>query len=276
MSGLSRRAFVTASTAAVTIPALHPRTARAAVLRRIDGGLPGGFPSQDPDAVREVVGKSHGNFDGVRELVVSRPQLAKSAWDWGFGDWESALGAASHVGHRGIAELLMEHGARPDLFTFAMLGQVDVVRAVCEANPGIQRNPGPHGITLLQHARHGREGAASVVEYLEELGDADIKTANLPIDEAGAAAFMGAFRPEGVPGVVFHVKFHERYKGLTFQRDDRTSRFLNRAKTHEFTPAGANAVRIAFEMKGDRAEGLVIHDGDLTVKATRTAVASAP
>jgi hypothetical protein len=35
-------------------------------------------------------------------------QLARAAWDWGFGDWETALGAASHMGSRPI---------RPDQFT---------------------------------------------------------------------------------------------------------------------------------------------------------------
>src|SRR5687768_11783515 len=56
------------------------------------------FPSQDPNAVREVVGASHKDFEKVQALVKSRPALAKASWDWGFGDWETALGAASHVG----------------------------------------------------------------------------------------------------------------------------------------------------------------------------------
>ena len=183
MSIVSRRTFFTASSAALVATAARPRSA-AAVTRWIDGGsLPASFPTQDPDVVRLVVGKAHVDYEVVHELVTARPQLAKAAWDWGFGDWESALGAASHMGRRDIVDVLLAHGARPNLFTFAMLGQLDVVRATCRGNPGIQRVPGPHGITLLQHADAGGDEAAAVVEYLRELGDADVRPTNLPLDE---------------------------------------------------------------------------------------------
>ncbi len=52
------------------------------------------FPSQDPAVVREVVTVAHGRIERLRELVTARPELANAAWDWGFGDWESALGAS--------------------------------------------------------------------------------------------------------------------------------------------------------------------------------------
>jgi len=50
---------------------------------------------------------AHFNLARVKELVGRHATLAKAAWDWGFGDWETALGAASHVGNRDIAELLL-------------------------------------------------------------------------------------------------------------------------------------------------------------------------
>ena len=132
--------------------------------------------------------------------------MAKASIDLGFGDWESGLGAASHMGRRDIAEIFIEHGARPNLFTFAMLGQVDAVRAVCEANPGVQKIRGPHGITLLDHARYGKEHATSVVAYLEELGDADIKEVGKPIAKEVADAYAGEYEPNGAPGVTFHIR----------------------------------------------------------------------
>ena len=89
--------------------------------------IPAEFPRQDREAVREVVSLSHRSLEGVRRLVEPRPALAKASWDWGFGDWESALGAASHTGQREIALFLMDQGARPNIFTFAMLGHVDAV-----------------------------------------------------------------------------------------------------------------------------------------------------
>ena len=123
------------------------------------------------------------------------------------------------MGRRDIAELLITHGARPDLFTFAMLDLVDVVRAMCVARPGIQGLPGPHGITLLAHARQGK--AAAVVEYLEALGGADEVAGSRPLDEAAADPYRGDYEPTGDRGVVFRIGFHARRRVLTFQRDDR-------------------------------------------------------
>ena len=64
------------------------------------------FPVQPAEIVREMVTVAHFDLKRVKELVESRASLAKACWDWGFGDWESAIGAASHVGNHAIAEYL--------------------------------------------------------------------------------------------------------------------------------------------------------------------------
>jgi ankyrin repeat protein len=96
---------------------------------------------------------AHGYADAVRTALERDPTLANATIDWGGGDWESALGAASHVGNREIAELLLEHGARLDVFAAAMLELVDVVRAALEARPELRDATGPHGIPLRAHAK---------------------------------------------------------------------------------------------------------------------------
>ena len=127
----------------------------------IDGRTPeppavsAAFPSHEPALAREMVGVSHGNVGRVRELLDAHPALAKAAWDWGYGDWETALGAASHMGNREIAELLLAHGAAPTIFSAAMLGQLEAVQALVAARTSITRTRGPHGITLMAHARAG-------------------------------------------------------------------------------------------------------------------------
>jgi hypothetical protein len=272
MTSVSRRAFLGTSAigAAVPLVSLAPvKTSLAAARSWMDGGLPPSFPSQDPDLARQIVGKSHANLDGVRELVTDRPALAKAAWDWGFGDWETALGAASHTGRRDIAELLIAHGARPDIFTFTMMGQVGVVRALCTANPGIQKLHGPHGITLLQHAINAGDAGNDVASYLRELGDADIGAPNTPIDSAAAAPYMGDYRPAVAPESVFHIQHHDRRNCLTFTRDDQPMRLLFCTGTNAFSPAGATAVSITFTMRDGLAEGLIIRDGSLFVEAAR-------
>ncbi len=121
----------------------------------------------DKDLVREFVANAHGDLGAVREALDLHPTLVNACWDWGGGDWETALGAASHVGRRDIAELLLNHGARLDVFAAAMLGELDVVRAVLSAHPEALHALGPHGIPLRAHAEAGSEQARRVLELLD-------------------------------------------------------------------------------------------------------------
>jgi hypothetical protein len=121
----------------------------------------------DNELVGEFVLKAHGDLDFVRQTVEREPAVVNAAWDWGGGDWETGLGAASHVGRRDIAEYLLEHGARKDVFAAAMLGEVDVVRAMLDAQPELREARGPHGISLRAHAEAGGEQAGGVLDLLD-------------------------------------------------------------------------------------------------------------
>jgi len=100
-------------------------------------------------------------------MLTAQPAIINGVWDWGGGDFETALGGASHMGRRDIAEFLHEQGARPDLFAAAMLGQVEVIKAAVAAFPKIVHVKGPHGITLLMHAEKGK--STEVVDFLRPL-----------------------------------------------------------------------------------------------------------
>ncbi|MBA2125896.1 hypothetical protein DLM45_06620 [Hyphomicrobium methylovorum] len=123
-----------------------------------------------PELVSEFVRKAHSDIDRVRELLAIEPKLVNASWDWGGGDFESGLGAAAHTGGRDMALLLIEHGARLDIFAAAMLGRLDIVKTALEAYPQAAKAPGAHGIPLLTHAKMGGEPARAVYEYLESLG----------------------------------------------------------------------------------------------------------
>src|SRR5690349_20980204 len=127
-------------------------------------------PAIASELVRDMVGNAHGDLDRVTQLLEQEPALVNAAWDWGGGDWETALGAAAHMGRKDIAGYLLENGARLDLFAAAMLGRLEIVRAALSAFPDIHQIKGPHGIPLLAHAQAGGVEAASVVEYLRSLG----------------------------------------------------------------------------------------------------------
>jgi hypothetical protein len=124
-------------------------------------------PALEPDLVRDFVTNAHGDLEAVRRALDAHPTLANACWDWGGGDWETGLGAASHVGRRDIARLLLAQGARLDLFAAAMLGEVEVVRAVLAAHPEAFTALGPHGIPLRAHAEAGGEPARAVLELLD-------------------------------------------------------------------------------------------------------------
>ena len=117
-------------------------------------------------SVQAFVGNAHGDLDAVKTALDDEPRLANATWDWGGGDWESALGAAGHMGRRDIAELLLAHGARLDLFVAAMLGEVEIVRAILDAHPEMRDSKGPHGIPLAAHAEAGGDQARAVLELL--------------------------------------------------------------------------------------------------------------
>ena len=119
--------------------------------------------------VQEFVGNAHGDIDAVRAALEVDSTLANAAWDWGGGDWETALGAASHMGRRDIAELLLASGARLDVFAAAMLGDVEIVRATLAAHPDARDTKGPHGIPLREHAVAGGEQAQAVLELIDAL-----------------------------------------------------------------------------------------------------------
>ena len=223
------------------------------------------FPFQSRELVQQVVGLSHRDFDGVKERVRAHPELAKATIDWGFGDFETALGAASHTGRREIALLLMEHGARPDIFAFAMLGHVDAVKAMIESQPGVQKIAGPHGLSLLHHARQGGDEAADVVSYLKSLGDADPQYTNIELSEAQKAIYAGNYQTRDDGGSQFTIKAAGN-TGMQFEMDGSTRNLFHQGN-HEFHPAGAPSVRFRFTVEGDRTTRLTIADGEAIVEA---------
>ena len=124
-------------------------------------------PALALNLVEEFVGVSHGNFARVKEMLAAEPALVNATWDWGGGDFETALGAAAHMGNKQIANYLLECGARLDIFAAAMLDMIEVVKAGLDARPEMLHTPGPHGIPLIVHAEAG--DAKAVLEYLNSL-----------------------------------------------------------------------------------------------------------
>lgn len=226
--------------------------------------LPTLFPTQAPELVQEMVVVAHGNIARVQELVGRHPALAKATWDWGFGDWETALGAASHVGRTDIAEVLLANGAHPTIFSAAMLGQVDVVKAFVVARPGIERTKGPHSIPLWQHAVAGGARAQAVVEYLKTIDGAQDRTPTQPLSDEEIAKLVGVYVFGITPADRFEVTAAN--KQLQVGRPGHYARGLYHLGNLEFYPMGAESVRIRFL---PAAEGVTlgVYDPDLVITA---------
>ncbi len=237
------------------------------------------YPSMNDEMVSGIVGASHGNFDKVKELVNARPELAGASWDWGFGDWETAIGAASHVGRRDIAEFLLANGARPDIFTYTMMGMLKSVQEIIETVPGIQKHGGPHGITLLQHAKNRLEdknispsdaaNVNKVISYLESLGNADQKPKSIEMTDEEKKRLLGEYRFGSGDNELFVVDLH-RSGFVQISRKGSSPRKLNKIDENMFSPVGAPSVKIIFKLTADKAVSLSVHEPQPLVTAVRT------
>lgn len=130
-------------------------------------------PKPDPlpaEKVKEFVGAGHNNLDKVKSLLQEFPTLIYATWDWGGGDFETAIEGAGHVGTKDVANFLIGAGARTNLFVLTMLGKTQIVKAYLDTYPQYLQARGPHGYTLLHHAQRGGEDAKELFEYFQSKG----------------------------------------------------------------------------------------------------------
>jgi hypothetical protein len=186
---ISRRAFTALSagfvlgsaadlSAAEVAPPPHPKPTEAPFDR--DYPPPGFTPSwKRPQInrllVQDFVVFAHTDPDMVAKLLDREPALVNATVDWGGGDWETGLGAAAHMGRRDIAAVLLDRGARIDLFAAAMLGLLDAVKAFLTLQPKLIDAKGPHGFSLHFHAQVGGKEAEPVLDYLQSVKKVELK-----------------------------------------------------------------------------------------------------
>lgn len=134
-------------------------------------------PQLDKNIVQEFVGASHKDMDKVVQLLEEYPNLLNAAHDWKYGDFETGLGAASHVGYKELAQYFLDKGAQANIFTACLFGKMEIVKPMLTAFPNTLHAKGPHGFTLLHHAEKGGEEALEVKDYLVSLGAVEKKIA---------------------------------------------------------------------------------------------------
>ena len=118
---------------------------------------------------------AHSSLDKTKMLLDREPGLLNATMDWGNGDWETALGGASHMGRKDIAKMLIERGARVDIFAATMLGMVATVKEMLKFQPALIDAKGPHGFDLHWHAQAGQEEAEPVLEFLQSIKEKKLR-----------------------------------------------------------------------------------------------------
>jgi hypothetical protein len=165
---VSRRGFLS-RTGSSAVGAGLALALPTAILSRSARQAPAKPPRLDLALVEAFVRAGHIDLDRTKALLAQESGLLNATWDWGGGDWETALGGAGHMGRKDIALFLISSGARMDIFQAAMLGRLDIVKPMLTAFPNLANSKGPHGITLMTHAQKGGEEAVAVVRFLQSL-----------------------------------------------------------------------------------------------------------
>ncbi|MGI9546996.1 MAG: hypothetical protein ACR2MM_07160 [Flavobacteriaceae bacterium] len=109
------------------------------------------------DLIDEFVLAAHRDLDQTKKLIDNHPLILNCTSQIRRGDFETAIGGASHMGREDIAQLLVERGARLDIFNLCFLGYTEVVKQLIEISPNYLTAYGPHGFTLLHHAKMGEQ-----------------------------------------------------------------------------------------------------------------------
>ena len=120
--------------------------------------------------VKEFVIAGHGDFPKVQSMMQENPNLMYCKFDWGNGDYEAAIEGAGHVGNKEIANYLLDSGSRVTIYILTMLGKTELVIPILETYPALISAKGPHGFTLLHHAKVGGEKSQELFAYLQQKG----------------------------------------------------------------------------------------------------------
>ncbi|GGJ46543.1 ankyrin repeat domain-containing protein [Deinococcus roseus] len=107
---------------------------------------------------------AHHDLNKVKQLLRNIPGLVHARASWN----ETPLGAAAHVGNKDIMAFLIEAGAKPDICTWAALGNLDEVMKTVQKHPECVQARGAHNLSVVFHAIMG--GNFEVLKCLVQQG----------------------------------------------------------------------------------------------------------
>lgn len=148
-----------------------------------------------------------------------------------------------------------------------MLGHTEAVGSMLAAMPSLARVRGPHGLTLMHHARAGGESAQGVVDLLAGVQESDVPYATVPL--ADAAAYLGTYRFGSGADEVAEVSLEGKDAALSIRRKGGFPRRLIHLGEHRFHPVGAPDTSVVFIVDSGRGRRLRINTPALLIEAAR-------
>lgn len=122
-------------------------------------------PDLTPEAIRSFVMNAHFNLEDTQTALEADPRLLNVVVE----DFnESALGAASHVGNRAIAEYLLSQGATLTMCAAVMLGLRDEIERFLTKDPALANAREAHGFSALYHAAINGDVAIAELLYAHD------------------------------------------------------------------------------------------------------------
>jgi ankyrin repeat protein len=90
-------------------------------------------------AAKQFVEAAHGDLAKVRQLLEANPQLLNVP-----NGRETALGAACQMRRKDMVEYLLSRGAAMDIYAACVLGQIDTVTSILDADPALIKAKAGH------------------------------------------------------------------------------------------------------------------------------------
>ncbi len=141
------------------------------------------------------------------------------------------------------------------------------VRSMLAAMPSLASVRGPHGLTLMHHARAGGEIAQGVVDLLAGVPESDVPYATVP--NTDTAAYIGSYRFGPGADEVAEVSLEGKDAALLIRRKGGFARSLFHLGEHRFHSVGAPDTSVVFIVESGRGTRLSINTPAPLIEAAR-------
>ena len=150
-----------------------------------------------------------------------------------------------------------------------------------ESIPGIESTGGPHGISLLRHAKAGLrdnyglelsqeqvDESSTLISFLEKLGTADNQVENIEIADDEKTRYLGDYMYGEGPNDGLSIRTN-MWNMLALGKLGKTGGSLYQKSTNTFSYNGTTSVEVSFLFEREKVVALTVTEPGLTLKAVK-------